>query len=304
MSERVAQEKTGHIAPEPPPRGLAWVPHMLKVSRPGFYITTVWFYVLPLGGTAHFHQWRFWLGLFYVCMPLGALMYGANDAMDTETDALNARKGSWLFGARLTAATRWPTLWAALGLQVPFLALFVWADGWRMVLWFVAMLLANALYNASRWGFKNWPGLDLANQVAYLLIFVLSSWLNRVPQLPWDTMAFSALFAMHAHWFGQIMDVDADRAAGRHTTCVTIGVGLSKLGVVALLAVETWLMASRDPIVAFFTAAGGLVFLADRVVGFKDRAYPPWAAAALFMAWNATALVSANWLWARGTLAQ
>jgi len=28
-------------------------------------------------------------------------------------------------------------------------------------------------------------------------------------------MIFSALFAMHSHLFGQLMDIEADRAAGR-----------------------------------------------------------------------------------------
>lgn len=81
---------------------------LLKISRPGFYITTLWFFLLPFGQRDMFGSWVFWLGCFYVSFPLGLLMYGWNDLMDVETDKHNPRKDSFLFGARLEASdARW-----------------------------------------------------------------------------------------------------------------------------------------------------------------------------------------------------
>ncbi|MEO6750276.1 MAG: hypothetical protein ABIP85_00725, partial [Chthoniobacteraceae bacterium] len=45
---------------------------LIKVARPGFWITSAWFFLLPLGGGGS-EAWRlpaFWLGLFYVGFPM------------------------------------------------------------------------------------------------------------------------------------------------------------------------------------------------------------------------------------------
>ena len=73
---------------------------LMKVARPGFWTTSLWFYLLPLGQQHVFGSWTFWLGCFYVTFPLGLLIYGWNDLVDAETDRLNPRKGNFLFGAR------------------------------------------------------------------------------------------------------------------------------------------------------------------------------------------------------------
>jgi len=73
---------------------------LVKISRPGFWLTALWFYLLPFAQRDMFESMGFWLGAIYVCFPLGLLIYGWNDLTDTQTDALNPRKDSWLFGAR------------------------------------------------------------------------------------------------------------------------------------------------------------------------------------------------------------
>lgn len=156
---------------------------LIKVARPGFWPTHLWFFLLPLGQREMFGRLGFWLGCAYVCFPLGLLLYGWNDLLDAETDRRNDRKDSWLFGARLDdQGLRRLPLWIAIS-QLPFLAVFAVLFGAKMLLWFAALVAANAVYNWPRLGWKNWPVLDLLNQVGYLLVFVLSSWLCQVPQL-------------------------------------------------------------------------------------------------------------------------
>src|SRR5436190_23886506 len=73
---------------------------ILKASRPGLWATAVWFYLLPLGRLHVFHSAGFWLGLIYVTLPLGLIIYGWNDVADADIDRFNPRKGTFLFGAR------------------------------------------------------------------------------------------------------------------------------------------------------------------------------------------------------------
>src|SRR5216683_7894104 len=73
---------------------------LLQVSRPGLWSTTALFYLMPLGRADFLHSGKLWLGLFFVLFPLGLVLYGVNDIVDAETDALNPRKGTFMFGSR------------------------------------------------------------------------------------------------------------------------------------------------------------------------------------------------------------
>lgn len=278
---------------------------LLKVSRPGFWLTSVWFFLLPLGQREVFGSGPFWLGVFYVTFPLGMLIYGWNDLVDQETDRLNPRKDTFLFGARPTPEQMRRLPLAIALVQAPFVAAFVWLVGWKALAWFAALAAATALYNGPGAGLKSRPGFDLLNQAGYLLVFVLSSWLGGVPQLPWFTFIFGALFAMHSHLFGEIMDLEPDRAAGRRTTAVAIGIRPSKALLVALLAAESALVwrGAHDPWIAAALAGGACFFAADALLLWRARPYSPWQMRGFFLAWNAAAALSLPWVWKTATLA-
>lgn len=280
----------------------SWPVQLIKVARPGFWPTQLWFFLLPLGQREMFGSLGFWLGCVYVCFPLGLLLYGWNDLRDKETDRLNPRKDSWLFGACLDDAglARLPA-WI-VGVQLPFALAFTSLFGPKMLGWFGAMVFANALYNWPRWGWKNWPVVDLLNQVGYLLVFVLSSFVCEVPQLNAPAMAFSGLFAMQSHLFGQLMDVDEDKAAGRKTTASLTGVRGGKLLLVAFMLAEAAIAYRyfQGHIVEGFLLCGALFFLADALVGFKGRPYPPFFSKAFFLGWNAVVIATMYFVWRSG----
>lgn len=271
---------------------------IIKVSRPGFWPTHVWFYLLPFAQMDMLQSVSFWLGGVYVCFPLGLLLYGWNDIGDSETDALNARKGSWLFGARPDESSRKKLPWIILTVQLPFVLLFVWLADWKMLGWFIGVCLFNATYN--NFGFKKIPGLDLLNQVGYLMIFVLGSWLCTVKQLNAPAMTFSALFAMQSHLFGQIMDVEEDRAAGRNTTAVAIGVRLSKWLLAAIMIVEATIAWGylTGFVVPAFMVCGAIFFAVDAIVG--PQKYPLKFLTVFFIGWNIVAIVSMHLVWRYG----
>jgi len=278
----------------------------LKVSRPGLWATSVWFYLLPLGGRKVFHSAAFWSGVVYVTLPLGLIIYGWNDVADADIDRLNPRKGTFLFGARGTREQlrRLPLLIAVV--QVLFAVLFCGFAGTRILLWFAALIAFTAVYNLPRYGLKGHPPFDILNQAGYLLVFGLSSWLNHVPQLRWPAMLFGALFAMHSHVFGEIMDIEPDRLSGRRTTATVIGAVPSKFLISAMLALEAWLVRAKlhDLWISGALAFGSVWFVLDALVLWRERAYSLAQMKAFMLLWNAVALGSMAWVWSTARFAR
>jgi 4-hydroxybenzoate polyprenyltransferase len=139
---------------------------LLKVARPASGPRRSGFTCWPLGGSAAWRQPEFWLGLVYVTFPLGLVISGWNGLADRETDQLNPRKDTFLFGARPSPdeLRRLPA-WIA-SVQVPFLCAFLLIIGPRIVGWMALLIGATAIYNWPRIGFKNWPGVDMLNHSA------------------------------------------------------------------------------------------------------------------------------------------
>src|SRR5207249_753316 len=133
----------------PPRRPLARVVReaafLIKVARPGFWITSAWFFMLPLGGSDAWRRPEFWIGLFYTGFPLGLLLYGWNDLVDAETDRLNPRKDTFLFGARPDEAQLAGLPWRIALVQVPFVAAFTWLLGAKALAWLAALVAATAI---------------------------------------------------------------------------------------------------------------------------------------------------------------
>jgi 4-hydroxybenzoate polyprenyltransferase len=278
----------------------------IKAARPGLWATAVWFYLLPLGQRPIFNTAGFWVGLVYVTLPLGLIIYGWNDIADAEIDRFNPRKGTFLFGARGSREqlARLPLQIAAV--QTVFCAVFPYFVGAKILLWFAALVVFTAVYNMPRYGLKSHPPFDILNQAGYLLVFVLSSWLNHAPQLRWPAMLFGALFAMHSHVFGEVMDFDPDRQSGRRTTATVIGVVPAKFLMSGLLLLEAVLVNHYfgDRWIFGALVFGALWFVLDAVVLWRDRPYSLAQMRIFMLGWNAIAIGSMGWVWSTATLAR
>lgn len=288
------------------PQGVAAdVRFLIQVSRPGLWSTTALFYLLPLGHADFAHARRLWLGLIFILFPLGLLLYGVNDLADAEADQLNPRKGTYMFGSRGAPEQLAALKWQIVAAQLPFLAAFYWLMGPRILWWYAILLLAVGIYNAPRFGWKSNPPFDVAIQASYLLVFVLSSWLNNAPQLPWQTFLFGALFAMHSHVFGEVMDIEPDRLSGRQTTATLIGRVPAKLLIAVLLGIEGALVRFyfHDGIVTGFLALGVFWFVLDATLLWRNRAYSPKEMRLFLWGWNIAAVLGIFWNWTQGTLA-
>ena len=276
------------------PHSATWTSELLftlKASRPGFWLTTLWFYLMPHEGRFALDNGTFWLGLLYITLPLGMLIYAGNDLSDAETDRLNPRKDSFLFGARPTPDQLFELPWRIFLIQVPFVALFTAMMGFKALLWFAVLVLGSALYNRKGGGAKDFPIADLLFQCGYLLVFVLSDW-TRDGFSAWPIYAFGWVFAMHSHAFGQIMDIEPDARAGRRTTAVWLGATRAKLLIAAFLTVEVWLatLLPFKPYLAPLLAGGALFFLLDALV-WRARPYPLAFLKLFFVGFNAALLL-------------
>jgi len=283
---------------------LCIVKFLIQVSRPGLWTTTILFYLMPLGRSLNWQGMAFWAGLFYIVFPLSLLLYGVNDIVDAEGDRFNPRKGSFMFGSRGADQQLRSLRWQIAVWQIPFFCLFWIYAGWRITLWFVAILLAVYIYNARPIALKGRPPFDVLIQSSYLLIFILSSWLNGVPQLPWQTFLFGALFAMHSHVFGEIMDIEPDQKSGRHTLATQIGRVRAKFFVAALLSIECVLVSHYfgDLIITDFLAIGIAWFVLDALVVWKNRPYSPTEMRLFLYGWNLAALLGIIWNALHGSL--
>ena len=277
---------------------------LVKASRPGFYLTAMWFYLLPFGAQIPLDNPAFWLGLFYVTFPLGTLIYAGNDIGDARTDRLNPRKDSWLFGARPTDAQIAALPRRIALVQLPFVLLFTWLMGPRAWLWFALLIFASTLYNSPKFGAKDRAGFDVLAQIGYLLVFVLANWLTNSPLSPWPVFAFGALFAMHSHLFGQILDLAPDLAAGRRTTAVTTGARAAKTLAATLLFIEAIiaLHIADKPWLSPALFLAGLGFAFDATCLWREKPYPNWMAGLFFLGFNAVLVMEIilSWVWARG----
>jgi 4-hydroxybenzoate polyprenyltransferase len=277
---------------------------LIQVSRPGLWTTTTLFYLMPLGREFPVRSVDFWIALLYIIFPLGLLLYGVNDIADADGDRYNPRKGSYMFGSRGESLQFKALPWQIAAAQAPFLILFWFRTGPRILLWFAVLLLAVFAYNARPLALKGRPPFDVLIQASYLLIFVLSSWLNRVPQLPWQTFLFGAMFAMHSHVFGEVMDIEPDLKSGRKTLAAQIGRVPAKFLICPLLLAECVLVLHyfHDLVIAVFLFAGALWFVMDACVVWRQYPYTTRQMRFFLWCWNAAALLGVVWNVSRGSL--
>lgn len=246
----------------------------------------------------------FWVGLLFVTFPLNYLVYGLNDYNDIKADAVNARKGNFLFGAKSTGAQlkKLPQkiAWATL----PFAVYFVWIGGWKMLVLLAFMVAVNVVYNFKPFRVKERPPFEIFIQVGYVFTALFSICLNGADMLPWQSVLYLTLFAFQAHIAGEIMDIEADLLAGKQTTATRIGRKKTKLLMLVLLVVESLILffGFRDYVLGTFLAVFSLWLALDTFVFFKGRPYSLQQMKWFGYAMNISAFASMLWILYSGTL--
>ena len=117
-------------------------------------------------------------------------------------------------------------------------------------------------------------------------------------------LPFGAMFAMHSHVFGEVMDLEPDTLSGRRTTATLIGRVPSKILIAGFLCIESVLIYFyfHDLVIAAFLGVGALWFLTDATLLWKNRAYSPTQLRLFMWGWNAAAVLGLLWNWSQATL--
>jgi hypothetical protein len=81
---------------------------------------------MPLGHFINFSSAKFWVGLVYVLIPLGFILYGVNDILTSiQADRLNPRKGTLLLGSLGRSEQLAALRWQIVAFQIPFVTVFL-----------------------------------------------------------------------------------------------------------------------------------------------------------------------------------
>lgn len=214
--------------------GFAWT--LLQVSRPGFFHVTAIPYALPsFRDPSVLLSPRGILGLLVVLLPLNLLVYSFNDFRDVDIDAKNPRKGG-LHGAQASESD----LRKCMALSVASLAFFMpvlTADFWFSFKWVSCCILVNWLYNFGP-QLSRVPLLDMFPPLGYLCTSLFSAKVMNVPDLDSYVYLYFSLMCFRTQLWLQRMDIEADSAAGKHTSAVFLGRKLAAAAVIFFLASE------------------------------------------------------------------
>ena len=284
---------------------LMLVLHDLKVSRPGLWFPTIWIYLVPFSLETNFwHNWLFWLGLFFVTFPLNYLVYGLNDYNDYYADEVNDRKGNWLFGAKSARDQLQSIPRKVAVIVMPFIVVFTIISGLTMFWLLVFMVLVNLIYNFKPFRLKERPPFEICIQIGYVFTAFFSVELNGLTNLPWQTILYLTLFAFQAHIAGEIMDIEPDLKANKRTTATRIGRKNTKLLMLLLLLVETYILWFwfNDAVLSGFLGVFSLWLILDVFVFFKERPYTISQMKFFGIAMNVSAILSMIWILYSGKL--
>lgn len=201
---------------------------LVQVSRPGFWIITIWCYVVGLQGQgiSHIHEPVLWLGLFYAAFPANALLYAWNDLNDADLDRHNPRKGAYLLGiSHLSNQETLDVFQAAFAINLGFLfALGLMTNLISIVGWFICACITNYAYN----NFPCWregpAPFDFVGPMGYLLFIWFAAIVNDLHLPSVATFAFHLFMVMRSQLWGQIIDLGPDVKARRQTTAVVLGI--------------------------------------------------------------------------------
>jgi len=277
----------------------------LKISRPGFWFPTIWIYLVPFSDQIGF--WKtmpFWIGLIFVTFPLNYLVYGLNDYNDIYADAVNPRKGNFMFGAKASKEKLKPLLKKIAIINVPCFIILTYFSDVRMFMLLTIMVGVNIAYNFEPFRLKEKPPFEILIQVGYVLTAIFSVELNGLNPLPWQTIVYLCLFAFQAHIAGEIMDIEPDILAGKKTTATILKRKTSKLLMLTILLCESFLLWFwfNDPVLATFLGVFSVWLILDILIFFGNKPYTLKQMKLFGYAINLSAIISMIWVLYSGKL--
>ncbi len=166
------------------------------------------------------------------------------------------------------------------------------------------MIIVNIIYNFKPFRIKERPPFEICIQIGYVFTAFFSVLLNDLHQLPGQTILYLSLFAFQAHIAGEIMDIEPDLKAGKKTTATLIGRKNTKLVMLVLLVIETYILSFwfQDYVLAGFLGIFSLWLVLDVFIVFKEKPYSLTQMKFFGLAMNISAILSMIWILYSGKL--
>lgn len=201
------------------------------------------------------------------------MVYGLNHYNDEQADAVNKRKGNFLFVAQATRKHLEGLLKKITMVILPFVVIFTYLSGLKMFLLLVFMVGVNILYNFKPFRIKERPPFEIHIQVGYVTTVLIATELNNLDLLPWQTLTYLSLFAFQAHIAREIIDIEPDLEAKKRTTATLLKRKKLILLMLVILLLELFLVWYwfQGVVLAWFLGVFALWLIFDIIVFFKDR---------------------------------
>lgn len=227
-----------------------------------------------------------------------------NDYNDQKADAVNKRKGNYLFGAISSKEQLKELPKKIIVVILPFIIYFTYLCGLKMLLLLAFMVIINIMYNFYPFRIKERPPFEILIQVGYVATAIFSVLLNNQEALPWQTLFYLSLFAFQAHIAGEIMDIEPDIKAKKKTTATLIGRKNAKFLMLAILIIESLilLIVFEDIVLSGFLTLFSIWLVLDIFIFFKERPYTVKQMKLFGFAMNFSAIFSMIWVLYSGKL--
>lgn len=193
---------------------------IIRISRPHIWLYTAG--SLLLGVQVAYVQgyqidWPVVFTLFVAAtLPVNYFIYGLNDYIDVDTDAVNPKKDG--LESRFVEKNSWQLYRVALALASVAAAMYA-ANYYVWIVFFVWLLLVLT-YNVPPLRLKAVPGLDMLYAINYPLWGVIGYTQFSSVLPPLSVFGIIALLSFMMHLFSAIPDIEHDQRAGVHTSAV------------------------------------------------------------------------------------
>lgn len=276
---------------------------LLLSSRPLSWVNTAFPFAVGYFVIRQGFDWPLIVGSLFFLIPYNLLMYGINDVFDYESDLRNPRKGG-AEGALLPPPLHGPTIAAAVGSSLPFVAYLVWVGSWPSWLVLAVSLFAVVTYSVPPVRFKEravWDSITSSTHFVSPAVYGVVLAGGNVEGFGWLLLAAFFLWGMASHAFGAVQDVQSDRAAGISSIATvagprpTVWVAASLYAIAGVLLLLTpWpfaLIAIVAP--AYLAAVLPFVGITDDTAAEANRGWR-WFLALNFFAGAVVTLVGIN----------
>jgi lycopene elongase/hydratase (dihydrobisanhydrobacterioruberin-forming) len=236
------------------------------VSRPAAWVPATLVYT---GGVTIDSRagmtWSTWTGLVFVTMPMGLIVFGANDIADIKSDALNIRKGG-AWGAIVQATESRLISRAAAACAIVFFLLSLASQHYLAALSILGISVFAWAYSVKPVRLKARPISDSLSNGFWVVCMFCSGYYSSTIALPSNFPAVHILIVLllcgaAVHALTTLLDYEVDKVAGDTTIGILLGQQRTLALAAALFAI-CFFMVSNPVLMIYFGVVVAMALIA------------------------------------------